>query len=75
MLLQSPLVKEKSLCLPAPESDTVICEKFRSAVFIAESFTTDLKTRPKLREDIAFSNISAVNLSVGSPTLHMVSPY
>ena len=32
MLLQSPLVKEKNLCLPAPESDTVICERFRSAV-------------------------------------------
>ena len=42
--------------------------------FVAESFTTtDLKTRPKLREDIAFSNISAVNLSVGSPTLHKVT--
>ena len=32
MLLQSPLAKEKNLCLPAPESDTVICERFRSAV-------------------------------------------
>ena len=26
------LGKEKNLCLPAPESDTVICERFRSAV-------------------------------------------